>query len=262
MNITEQSISDMMRLDGQIALITGAASGIGRAQVALFLAAGAKVVAMDRDENGLSLLAENLELTGDNLRCITADLADPKQLAIVAAQASQCFGSIGILCNTAGALDGFSRCLDTSEDTWDRIFDVNVKSIFRLTHALLPAMIEKGHGVIINVASIASCFAGGGGAAYTSSKHAVLGFTRQLSYDYGRQGIRVNAICPGMIETGMTEQVLADRDSKLVKVLTSVPAGRLGQASDIANVSLFLAGKGADFIHGAAIMVDGGLTIK
>lgn len=262
MIITPQDVASLVRLDDQVALITGAASGIGLAQVQLFLAAGAKVIALDRDAVGLETLTATYGHDRERLRCLQVDLADSEQLHFAAVEAQQLFHGIHILCNTAGALDGFARCLDTDEVLWDKIFDVNVKSLFRLTRALLPGMINRGHGVIINVASIASCFAGGGGAAYTSSKHAVLGFTRQLSYDYGRKGIRANAICPGMIETAMTEQVLADPESKLVKSLTGVPAGRLGHARDIANVSLFLAGPGAAFIHGAAIMVDGGLTIK
>lgn len=262
MSLIPNHIASLLSLDGQVALITGAASGIGRAQAELFLAAGARVVALDRDSQGLARLADEQAAGARQLCCLPVDLTDGAALAEAAGRAEAAFGAIDILCNTAGALDGYARCLDTPEALWDRIFDVNVKSLFRLTHALLPAMLGRGQGVVINVASVAACFAGGGGAAYTSSKHAVLGFTRQLAYDYGRKGIRANAICPGMIDTAMTETVLAERDSKLMKVVTAVPAGRVGQALDIAHVALFLAGPGAAFMHGAAVMVDGGLTIK
>jgi 3-oxoacyl-[acyl-carrier protein] reductase len=122
--------------------------------------------------------------------------------------------------------------------------------------------VARGEGVIVNVASVASHRAGAGGAAYTASKHAVVGYTRQLSLDYGNAGIRVNAICPGMIETPMTSHVLDDAQSARVKALKRVPAGRLGRPEDIANVALFLSGPGAEFIHGTTIVVDGGLLVR
>lgn len=121
---------------------------------------------------------------------------------------------------------------------------------------------ERSGGVVINVASIAGHFAGGGGAAYTASKHAVPGFSKQLSFDYGRKGIRVNAICPRMIDTRMTQGVLAVAESNFSQVVRSVPAGRVGQPQGIANATLFLASDAAQFVHGASIMVNGGLTIK
>lgn len=250
----------LVSLAGQVVLITGAASGIGKAQVELFLAAGASIVAVDINPLGL----ERLQALADSSRLYlqVANLADADAITQVVDSALERFGRIDVLCNTAGLLDGFKRSLDVDEALWDKVFAVNIKGLYRLTNAVLPAMLARGKGVIINMASVAGSFAGGGGAAYTSTKHAVLGYTRQLSYDYGRKGIRVNAVCPGMIETGMTTDVLSDRDSKLMKALTSVPAGRLGKPEDIARVSLFLAGPGADFIHGAAITVDGGLTIK
>ncbi|NMY11906.1 glucose 1-dehydrogenase [Pseudomonas veronii] len=249
-----------MSLADQVVLITGAASGIGKAQVELFLAAGASIVAVDVNEQGLERLCHLGEVARLHLQ--VADLAQADDITRVINSALERFGRIDVLCNTAGVLDGYKRSLDIDEALWDRVFAVNIKGLYRLTNAVLPGMLARGKGVIINMASVAGCFAGGGGAAYTSTKHAVLGYTRQLSYDYGRKGIRVNAVCPGMIETGMTTAVLSDRESKLMKVLASVPAGRLGTPLDIARVSLFLAGPGADFIHGAAITVDGGLTIK
>ncbi|TFE42387.1 glucose 1-dehydrogenase [Paraburkholderia dipogonis] len=251
-----------MDLNGRVVCISGAASGIGRAQAELFLAAGASVVALDIDEEGLRRLNESLPTFGERLLCETVDLTVADQVAHAVASGKRAFGSIDTLCNTAGYLDGYSRSLDTSESVWDRVFEINVKGMYRLTNAVLPDMLERRSGVVVNMASIAAFQAGGGGAAYTSSKHAVVGFTRQLAYDYGRSGIRVNAVCPGMIETAMTREVLADPDSKLVKTLKRVPAGRLGRPDDIARVALFLCGPGADFIHGASIIVDGGLMVK
>jgi 3-oxoacyl-[acyl-carrier protein] reductase len=252
----------LVDLDGKVALITGAASGIGRAQAELFLAAGAHVIALDIDSNGLDRLSTAAGCGPDRLLCLRVDLTDPAQVAQAVSSALEAFGQIDILCNTAGLLDGFTRSLDTDESLWDRVFEVNVKSMARLTNAVLPGMLQRQAGVIVNMASVAAFKAGAGGAAYTSSKHAVVGFTRQLSLDYGQSGIRANAICPGMIDTAMTSAVLDDAESARVKALKRVPAGRLGQPEDIARVALFLCGPGADFIHGTTIVVDGGLMVR
>lgn len=254
-------IASLVDMSGKVALVSGAASGIGRAQVELLIAAGARVVALDIDLKGLDSLKEAC-VNRDALLCILTDLADAQQITRAVGQSITAFGAIDILCNTAGCLDGWARTLDTPEALWDRVFDINVKGMMRLTNALLPGMLERGAGIVVNMASIAAFKAGGGGAAYTSSKHAVIGYTRQLAADYGRGGIRANAVCPGMIETAMTRSVLEDEDSTLVKTLKRVPAGRLGRPEDIARVSLFLCGPGAAFIHGAAIVVDGGLLVK
>lgn len=257
-----KSPADLVDLRGRVVCISGAASGIGKAQVELFLDAGASVVALDIDGVGLDRLYASLPAFAERLLCKTVDLTVPEQVDCAVAAGKQAFGVIDTLCNTAGYLDGYARSLDTAESLWDRVFEINVKAMYRLANALLPDMLERRSGVIVNMASIAGFQAGGGGVAYTSSKHAVIGFTRQLSYDYGRSGIRVNAICPGMIETAMTQDVLADPESKLVKTLKRVPAARLGRPEDIACVALFLCGPGADFIHGAAMVVDGGLMVK
>lgn len=249
-------------LTGKVALITGAASGIGRAQAILFSAAGARVVAVDINAVQLRDTVADVQAAGGEIEGLDADLTDGDRVKGLVAQAVERFGRIDILSNTAGMLDGYTRSLDTSEELWDRVFAVNVKSVFRLTNGVLPGMLAQGGGVVINVSSVAGTIAGGGGAAYTSSKHALIGYTRQLSYDYGRKGIRANALCPGMVETGMTREILADPDSKLMKVLKGVPAGRYGQPDDIAQVALFLAGDGATFMHGAVVLVDGGLTVK
>lgn len=249
-------------LAGKVAIVTGAASGIGRAQARLFAAAGAAVVAVDRDAAGVEAVAAGIAEDGDIVLGLGADLTEAADIARLVATATARFGRIDILGNTAGLHDGYIRSLETTDEIWDRVFAVNVKAVFRLTNAVLPGMLAQGGGVIVNIASVSSTIAGGGGPAYTASKHAVLGYTRQLAYDYGRKGIRANALCPGMVETGMTRDVLADPASKMVKAVTSVPAGRYGQPEDIAAAALFLASDAAAFMHGAAMLVDGGLTVK
>lgn len=249
-------------MSGKVVIVTGAASGIGCAQVGLFLEEGYKVFAVDRNAQGLHGMAGKHGAGPEDLCTFVQDLVAPGAGQDVAEACLTRFGCIDVLSNTAGILDGYAKSLDTSEALWDRVFAVNVKSMFMLCNAVLPNMLARGKGVIINVSSVASMIAGGGGAAYTASKHAVVGYTRQLSSDYGSRGIRVNALCPGMVETEMTAEFLADQDSRFVRAVRRVPAGRYAQPLDIAKVAVFLAGDGADFMHGAAVVVDGGLTIR
>lgn len=247
-----------MSVTGQVVMITGAASGLGRAQVWRFLRDGARVVGVDVDAAGLDRLQDALA-AGDECLLVQADLTRTDDIARVVGAAIGRFGRIDVLSNTAGILDGFARSLDVSDELWDRVFDVNVKSVFRLTNAVLPGMLERGRGTIINIASAAGLVAAGG-AAYTASKHAVVGYTRQLSSDYARRGIKANAICPGLIESPMTREALAD--PKFAAAVTRIPAGRYGQPDEVAGLAVFLAGPDSDFMHGAAIPVDGGLTAR
>ena len=164
--------------------------------------------------------------------------------------------------NNAGVLDDYAPILDTDEDLWDRIIGINLTGVYRVTRALLPQMLEAGGGAIVNTCSIAGLVAGGGGTAYTSSKHGVLGLTRQLAFDYGQQGIRVNAICPGAVETGMTRELFAAGDAAVMESVNSVPAGRYAQPEELASLALFLASDESSFSHGAAFVADGGWTIR
>lgn len=249
-------------LSNKVAIVTGAGSGIGRAQALLYAAAGAKVVATDRDDQSLGATVSEAQDAGSTVVGVAADLASPADISQLVDQAVARFERVDILGNTAGLHDEYIQSLETSEEIWDRIFTVNVEAIFRLTNAVLPGMLERGSGVIVNIASVSATIAGGGGPSYTASKHAVLGYTRQLAYDYGRKGIRANALCPGMVETGMTAKVLGDQQSAFVRAVKAVPAGRYGQPQDIAEVALFLASDASRFMHGSAIVVDGGLTVK
>lgn len=140
--------------------------------------------------------------------------------------------------------------------------NVNLKGVYYMTNAVLPQMLERKEGTIVNIASIAAFVAGGGGAAYTSAKHAIAGYTKQLSFDYGQKGIRVNAIAPGAIETGMTKEIFEEGSADVMEVVKSVPAGRYGQPEEIASVALFLVSDDASFMHGAIVPVDGGWIVK
>ena len=240
---------------GKNVLITGANSGIGYAQAKSFLKQGANVFAIDiNDDNLLNLQKNDREF----LQYQLADVSDKRAVE----QAVQHFGAIDILLNTAGVLDNYAKTLDTSEALWDQIINTNLKGTYLVTNAVLPQMLARKKGCIINMTSIAGLVAGGGGAAYTASKHGIIGYTKQLDYDYIRDGIRANAIAPGAIETPMNAADFAG-DGKMAKwVADETPAGRWAKPEEVADLTLFIASDKADYIHGAVIPIDGGWIMK
>jgi 3-oxoacyl-[acyl-carrier protein] reductase len=248
----------MMKLDKRIAIITGAGSGMGRAMAKEFSENGATVVAVDVRADPVR---ETVKLLDDG-RGVgeTADVSVREDVEGVVTRTLERFGRVDILCNNAGVLDDYTPAHETSDELWNRTMAVNITGPFLFSRAVLTPMLAQKKGVIINTASISSFVAGGGGAAYTSSKHALLGLTKQLAFDYGKHGIRANAICPGAIHTGMTGHLLTPegRNPHVDAAVAATPAGRWGRPEEIAHMALFLAGDDADFIHGAAFTVDGG----
>ncbi|MEN0135717.1 MAG: glucose 1-dehydrogenase [Rhodococcus sp. (in: high G+C Gram-positive bacteria)] len=248
----------MGKLDGRVALVTGGASGIGRAQAVLFAREGATLVVADRDAAGAHEVAAEIEGGGGKAVGVVMDVTDEDSVTAAVSVAVDAYERIDILSNTAGMFDNFAQTLDTDRKLWDAMLAVNLTGIYTVTNAVLPHMIAAGRGVIVNIASGAGLRGGGGGAAYTSTKHAVVGYTRQLSAGYGNQGIRVNAIAPGLIDTPMVASFSKDEDT--LAGLLQQPAGRLGKPEDIANAALFLVSDDADFIHAVTLPVDGGLV--
>jgi 3-oxoacyl-[acyl-carrier protein] reductase len=248
-----------MKLDGRIAVVTGAGSGMGRAMVREFYAQGASVVAVDVRGPAAEETIASLEDPGRSL-ALSADVAQRADVAATVAAVAGRFGRIDLLCNNAGVLDDYTPADQTSDELWHRVLGVNLSGAFYFARAVVPAMIAQGKGAIINTASISSFVAGGGGAAYTASKHGLLGLTRQLAFDYGKHGVRVNAICPGAIHTGMTGHLLTPegRNPHVDAAVAGTPAGRWGTPEEVARLALYLASDDADFIHGAAFTIDGG----
>ena len=251
------------RLDDRVAFITGAASGIGRAMAEEFAARGAQIIACDIAGEGAEETRAAAEAAGaPRALALTADVsrADDVQRAVTAAQ--DAFGRIDVLCSNAGVLDGYASATDTDEKLWDRVMDVNVKATWLLARAALPAMQERGSGCFIVTSSVAGMVAGGGGVAYTTSKHAVIGLMRQISIENAARGIRVNAICPGVVQTGMTQPLFDDPDSKVYEFIPEIPSGTWGQPQEIAKLAALMASDDVPFMHGACVVADGGWTIK
>ncbi|MGX7243549.1 3-oxoacyl-ACP reductase [Enterococcus quebecensis] len=242
--------------------VTGAASGIGQAQAIAFISQGANVLGMDLDAVGLAETAEKAKNATGHFSSYVGDVTKENEIISAIEKANGLFGMIHILLNTAGILDNYAPTLETSEELWDRVLSVNLKGTFLVTNQILPQMLKQKHGVIINMASIAGMVAGGGGAAYTASKHAIIGYTKQLDHDYIKQGIRANAIAPGAIQTPMNAADFAG-DGKIAEwVANETPAGRWAKPEEVASLTLFLASENADYIHGTVMTIDGGWLEK
>lgn len=239
------------KLEGKVAIVTGAASGIGEAIAGLFLREGARVVAVDLPARGLEArfpeepLVERLE----------ADMTDDATPEHIVARARERFGGLDVLVNNAGIAFG-KPFEETSDEDFDRIMAINVRAVFRLSRAAVPLLKARGGGGIINLASIMSGTAGPLLAAYTCSKHAVLGLSRGMAVDLGPFNIRVNALQPGSIWTGMSRPFFDDPNFRKYWE-EKAPLGRIGDPIDVAKVALFLAGDDSRFVSGAGIAIDG-----
>lgn len=241
------------------AIVTGVNSGIGLAQANALLEQGTIVVGIDLTIDRSHKLEQQFP---GQLTLLQCDLRDEAALNATAQQALTQLGGCDYLLNTAGVLDAYAPTLKTSSQQWDAVMAVNLKAQFLLTNAVLPTMLAQGHGVCLNMASIAGFVAGGGGAVYTAAKHAIIGYTKQLDYDYAAQGIRANCIAPGAIETPMNAADFAGKAEMAHWVAEQTPAKRWAQPEEVAALSLFLISPAADYIHGSVVPIDGGWTEK
>ena len=250
-----------MRLEGKVALITGAASGIGLETARRFVAEGASVVCADLDEGGADRIAAELVAAGGAAVGIGANVAISEDAAAMVAKAEETFGALHVAFNNAGIMmseDGDAE--STNEDVWDTTMAVNLKGVFLGCKHQVPAMRRAGGGSIINTASfVALMGAATPQIAYTASKGGVLAMTRELAVIHAREGIRVNALCPGPLRTELLMKFL-DTDEKKERRLVHIPMGRFGEAKEMADAALFLASDESSFITGTDFVVDGGIT--
>jgi NAD(P)-dependent dehydrogenase (short-subunit alcohol dehydrogenase family) len=250
----------MARLQGKVALITGAGRGIGREIALLFALEGARVAILDtRADEAEGTCAAIQKLAGEGI-VIRADVAVATEVDGAVAKVLEAFGRIDILVNNAG-IGGSKTCVETLESDWDRMVAVNLKSVFLLCKRVLPEMMRVGKGKIINIASMYGILGSPHTAAYSVSKAGVINFTRQLAVDYSGHNICVNAISPGLIETEMTRHKLSDPIGR-EHLVSQIPVGRQGTPADIAGAALFLAGEESDFITGHNLVVDGGQSCR
>lgn len=249
-----------MRLQGKVALITGAARGQGAAEARLFAQEGAKVVLADvLDQDGTAVAAEIAEAGGDAIY-VHLDVTNEEDWESAIKSAVSSFGKVDILINNAGIWRR-GHVLETSSDQWDDIMDVNAKGVFLGTKAAIPEMRKAGGGSIINISSTAGLVGSKTSAAYSASKGAVRIFTKSTAVQYASEGIRANSIHPGPIDTDMGDQVWPDADSKQAAVNRTAVA-RIGTAKDIAYGALYLASDESSFVTGSELVIDGGVTAQ
>jgi NAD(P)-dependent dehydrogenase (short-subunit alcohol dehydrogenase family) len=246
------------RLDGKVALITGAAGGMGLAASRLFVEEGARVVMTDVAEDSGRAAAEELGEAAGFVRADVSSAADAESMVRFAVET---FGGLHVLYNNAGVvLPNDVGAVETDEETWDRTMGINLKGVWLGCKFGIPAILDSGGGSIINVASfVALMGAATAQIAYTATKGGVLSMTREIAVEYARRGVRANALCPGPIETPLLLQLFADEAAKQRR-LVHVPMGRLGQAEEVVRAALWLASDESSFMTGAAMVVDGGIT--
>jgi NAD(P)-dependent dehydrogenase (short-subunit alcohol dehydrogenase family) len=252
-----------MRLSGKVALITGAASGMGRLAVEVFAREGASVIATDRREPALRETIAAIETSGGNVLGIAGDVSNASDVQRWVEEGVRAFGKLDVLYNNAGIFPGEdTSVVDTPEDVYQRVLDVNLKGVFLCCKYGVPELIKAGGGSIVNVASfvaLVGCTVPQD--AYTASKGAVLSLTRSLAVQYGKHGVRANAICPGPIMTPLLENLFPNEDAKNLR-LNRIPLGRFGRPEDIVNAALFLASDESSFMTGTQFVVDGGISVN
>lgn len=253
----------MRRLDGKVAIITGGASGIGRASAMLFAREGARVAVADVDRDGGEAVAAAITSEGGAAAFIPCDVIDAGDTVRLARATVDRYRQIDILFNNAG-IAGVGSVEETDERLWDRVMAVNVKGMFLVTKAVAPYMIERRSGVVINMASSIAFVGLTRRVSYAASKGAVMAMTLSMAVDFAKHNIRVNAICPGTIHTPFVDRYLrdsyADPEEGLAEISRRQLMGRLGTAEDVANAALYVASDEAAFMTGAPLIIDGGLT--
>jgi NAD(P)-dependent dehydrogenase (short-subunit alcohol dehydrogenase family) len=249
-----------MRLQDKVALITGGTSGIGEATAILFAKEGAKIAITGRNETRGNAVTEQITRNGGHAVFISSDVRKSSDCQLAVDEILRAFGHIDILFNNAGVFYPHTT-LDCSEEEWDEQIDINLKGTFLMSKAVLPHMIQRLSGVIINNSSGWGIVGGDAAIAYSASKGGVVLLTKAMAIDHGRQGIRVNCICPGDVDTPMLPEDARMRGMKWEDYLAGCanrPLGRIGTADEIAKAALFLASDDSSFMTGAALVVDGG----
>ncbi len=247
---------------GRIALITGAATGIGRATAIAFANAGANLALADIDSAQMDQTRRLAEQAGAKVLCLSADLSSTAQVERMVAQTVSRFGRIDCAFNNAGISGEIAPLADSSEDNWDTVIGINLKSVWACMKYEIRQMLTQGAGAIVNTASVLGLVGGARAPAYVASKHGVMGLTKSAAIAYAAQGIRVNAVCPGYIETPLIDKVMQQHPEYRDQIIAQHPIGRMGSPEEIAQAVLWLCSDGASFVTGHGLAADGGFVAR
>jgi NAD(P)-dependent dehydrogenase (short-subunit alcohol dehydrogenase family) len=245
----------------KVALVTGAAQGMGFDTAKAFAEAGASVALVDLKEEAVRAVADSLSRAGHMVMSIACDVADDVSVAAMVKQVVEKFGRLDAAFNNAGIQTPQIPAAEMSNTDFDRTVAVNLRGIWNCMKFEIPQMLKNGGGAIVNTSSQGGVTGFPGQAAYIASKHGVIGLTRTAALDYAAKGVRINAVCPGVIRTPMCETLLGGNKELEAELVKSIPIGRMGQGEEIASAVLWLCSPGASFVIGHALVVDGGFTV-
>jgi len=251
----------MGALDGKVAVVTGGAAGIGRASAHIFAREGASVVVADVDEDGGRDTVAMIEEGGGQASFFRADVSVRVEVVAMVDHAVETYGGLDCAHNNAGIAAPMAPLADYPDDGWDRTMAVMLTGVYYCMKAEIPPMLERGGGAIVNTASGVGLVGYPNQAAYTASKHGVIGLTKVAALDYGARGVRVNAVCPGTARTPMVDRALRHDPSIGAHLKSLHPIGRIGEASEVAEAAVWLCTPAASFVLGVALPVDGGYVI-
>ncbi len=250
------------RFEGRVALVTGGGSGIGRATALAFSREGAKVVVSDVAEDGGQETVRMIEDTGGKALFVKADVTKAKDVERLVDRAVQTYGRLDCAHNNAGIAGPVAQVADYPEEEWDRVIAINLKGVWLSMKYELPQMLEQGGGAIVNTASIEGLVAVAGNSAYDASKHGVAGLTKTAAIEYARRNIRVNAVCPGYIDTPMVQEYFRTAPGLEETTADLHPIGRIGKPEEIAEAVVWLCSDAASFVTGHTMTVDGGYVAQ
>lgn len=248
-----------MKLKDQVAVVTGAASGMGKAIARLFAKEGAKIVVGDINEAGVQKTAEEIIADGGTATAVKVNVTEEADIQYMVDEAVSQYGTLDIIVNNAGIMDNMVPAANITDDLWERVFSINVTGVMRGTRKALSVFLEKNSGIIINIASAAGLAGSRAGATYTASKHAVVGFTKNVGFQYAEKGIRCNAIAPGGVETNIGTTMADPDEFGMQRMMSGAENNpRDGQPEEIAQIALFLASEDSSFINAEVIRADAG----